>query len=129
MHLHVRRRACALAPLLSEQQLHRNPCSATMHSAIARRLQAPYINASAYAAPAASIAVASSFVQRQCCSNRRLTPPPRPPAAQDLCPDTLIGAMQRANFHFSDAKVVEVFSDVALGVAHMHRQQPPMAHR
>jgi hypothetical protein len=48
---------------------------------------------------------------------------------RDFCPDTLIGAMQRAGFKLSDRAVVEVFSDVCLGVAHMHRQTPPMAHR
>ena len=47
----------------------------------------------------------------------------------DHCPDTLLAAMQRANFALGERAVVEVASAVAAGVAHMHRQSPPLAHR
>jgi hypothetical protein len=47
----------------------------------------------------------------------------------DHCPDTLLAAMQRVNFALDERAVVAVFSCVALGIAHMHRQSPALAHR
>ncbi|KAI8462858.1 MAG: kinase-like domain-containing protein [Monoraphidium minutum] len=47
----------------------------------------------------------------------------------DHCPDTLLAAMQRASFALDERTVVAVFSAVASGIAHMHRQSPPLAHR
>ena len=48
----------------------------------------------------------------------------------DLCPGTLIEAMQQAAFRLAEPAVVEAFSCVAHAVAHMHAQQPvPLAHR
>jgi AP2-associated kinase len=47
----------------------------------------------------------------------------------DHCPDTLLAAMQRSNFALDERSAVAVFSAVAAGIAHMHRQSPPLAHR
>ena len=47
----------------------------------------------------------------------------------DHCPDTLLTAMQRASFQLDERTVVDVFSCAASGIAHMHRQSPPLAHR
>lgn len=47
----------------------------------------------------------------------------------DHCPDTLLAAMQRAGFQLDERTLVDVFSCVAAGIAHMHRQAPPLAHR
>ncbi len=48
----------------------------------------------------------------------------------DLCPGTLIEAMQQAAFRLPEQGVVEAFACVAHAVAHMHAQQPsPLAHR
>jgi serine/threonine protein kinase len=47
----------------------------------------------------------------------------------DYCYTTLIDQMQTCHFNLDDATVLEVFYCVCQGVAHMHRQKPPMAHR
>lgn len=47
----------------------------------------------------------------------------------DYCPGTLLELMQRQNFQLSDQAILEVFSCVVQAVAHMHKQNPPMAHR
>ncbi|GLC50517.1 hypothetical protein PLESTB_000388400 [Pleodorina starrii] len=47
----------------------------------------------------------------------------------DLCPLTLLEVMQRANFALDDFLVYEVFQDVVWAVAHMHKCNPPLAHR
>ena len=47
----------------------------------------------------------------------------------DFCYMTLIDYMQACSFQLDDASLLEVFSCVCQGVAHMHRQNPPMAHR
>ncbi|KXZ56289.1 hypothetical protein GPECTOR_1g254 [Gonium pectorale] len=47
----------------------------------------------------------------------------------DFCPLTLLEVLQRANFALDDFLVYEVFQDVARAVAHMHKCNPPLAHR
>ncbi|KAG2493277.1 hypothetical protein HYH03_008414 [Edaphochlamys debaryana] len=47
----------------------------------------------------------------------------------DFCPVTLLEVMQRNNFVLDDYLVYEVFQDVAWAVAHMHKCNPPLAHR
>ncbi|EFJ43797.1 hypothetical protein VOLCADRAFT_95933 [Volvox carteri f. nagariensis] len=47
----------------------------------------------------------------------------------DYCPQTLLEVMQRANFTLDDYLVYEVFQDVVWAVAHMHKCNPPLAHR
>jgi AP2-associated kinase len=47
----------------------------------------------------------------------------------DYCPTTLLEVMQRSNFVLDDFLVYEVFQDVTWAVAHMHKCNPPLAHR
>ncbi|PNW80569.1 hypothetical protein CHLRE_07g323100v5 [Chlamydomonas reinhardtii] len=47
----------------------------------------------------------------------------------DFCPLTLLEVMQRNNFALDDFLVYEVFQDVVWAVAHMHKCNPPLAHR
>lgn len=47
----------------------------------------------------------------------------------DLCPSTLIDTMRASNFNLDDGVIGHVTACVAAGIAHMHRQSPPMAHR
>ncbi|KAG2450491.1 hypothetical protein HYH02_004992 [Chlamydomonas schloesseri] len=47
----------------------------------------------------------------------------------DFCPLTLLEVMQRGNFMLDDFLVYEVFQDVVWAVAHMHKCNPPLAHR
>jgi len=47
----------------------------------------------------------------------------------EYCPGTLLELMQRSNFNLDDLTVFTVFSEVCNAVAHMHRQNPPVAHR
>ncbi|GLI65494.1 hypothetical protein VaNZ11_009030 [Volvox africanus] len=47
----------------------------------------------------------------------------------DFCPQTLLEAMQRSSFNLDDFLVYEVFQDVVWAVAHMHKCNPPLAHR
>ncbi|KAG2440961.1 hypothetical protein HXX76_003814 [Chlamydomonas incerta] len=47
----------------------------------------------------------------------------------DFCPLTLLEVMQRSSFVLDDFLVYEVFQDVVWAVAHMHKCNPPLAHR
>eukprot|EP00798_Chlamydomonas_sp_ICE-L_P002789 gene2789-12664_t len=47
----------------------------------------------------------------------------------DFCPITLLDIMHRSSFMLDSFLVYEVFSDVCYAVAHMHCQEPPIAHR
>lgn len=47
----------------------------------------------------------------------------------DLCSDTLVDAVRRAGGRLSPQQALAVFSDVCEGVAWMHNQPTPLAHR
>ena len=47
----------------------------------------------------------------------------------DYCPLTLLDVMQRCSFNLDNYLLFEVFSEMCYAVAHMHSQDPPVAHR
>eukprot|EP01062_Namystynia_karyoxenos_P058899 TRINITY_DN50355_c0_g1_i1.p2 TRINITY_DN50355_c0_g1~~TRINITY_DN50355_c0_g1_i1.p2 ORF type:complete len:364 (+),score=128.45 TRINITY_DN50355_c0_g1_i1:66-1094(+) len=52
--------------------------------------------------------------------------------ALEFCPVTLLGEMNahvRAGTHFAPQRVLCMFADIAAAVAHLHSQDPPIAHR
>ncbi len=49
--------------------------------------------------------------------------------APSRSPTTLLEVMQRCGFALDDFLVHEVFQDVCWAVAHMHKCNPPLAHR
>lgn len=49
--------------------------------------------------------------------------------ASSRSPTTLLEVMQRCGFALDDFLVHEVFQDVCWAVAHMHKCNPPLAHR
>ena len=47
----------------------------------------------------------------------------------DLCQDNLVEFMAKQDNKLNTATIVQIFSAVCQGVAAMHRQNPPLAHR